>query len=71
SNPAPGGYQYDATSIRGFSLTHLDGVGCSGANGDVPLMPYPGEVTTSPSADTNDSVYASAFSHDDEKASAG
>ncbi|WEH31419.1 GH92 family glycosyl hydrolase [Streptomyces sp. AM 3-1-1] len=71
SNPAPGGYQYDATSIRGFSLTHLNGVGCSGANGDVPLMPYPGEVTTSPTADTNDSVYASAFSHDDEKASAG
>jgi putative alpha-1,2-mannosidase len=35
STPAPGGYQYTATRIRGFSLTHLNGVGCSGANGDI------------------------------------
>lgn len=70
-NPAPGGYQYDAKKIRGFSLTHLSGVGCSGANGDVPIMPYPGEVTSSPSADTEDATYASAFSHDHESAHAG
>src|SRR5699024_8218409 len=36
---APGGYQYDATRIRGFSLTHLSGTGCAGASGDVPFMP--------------------------------
>src|SRR3954453_19848095 len=48
STPAPGGYQYTATKIRGFSLTHLSGVGCSGANGDIPIMPHVGEVTTSP-----------------------
>jgi predicted alpha-1,2-mannosidase len=71
STPAPGGYQYNATKIRGLSLTHLEGVGCSGANGDIPIMPYVGAVTTSPSADTNDSVYASTFSHDNEKAEPG
>ncbi len=30
-------------SIRGLSLTHLNGVGCSGANGDIPIMPYVGD----------------------------
>lgn len=71
SNPAPGGYQYDAKSIRGFSLTHLNGVGCSGANGDIPIMPYPGEVDSSPTADTTDAKYASGFSHAKETARAG
>ncbi|MGC5165467.1 GH92 family glycosyl hydrolase [Luteimicrobium sp. DT211] len=71
SNPAPGGYRYDATRIRGFSLTHLNGVGCSGANGDIPVMPYVGDVTSSPSADTKDATYASTFSHANEKAEAG
>lgn len=71
STPAPGGYRYDATKIRGFSLTHLNGVGCSGANGDIPIMPYVGDVTSSPSADTKDAVYASTFSHANETARAG
>jgi predicted alpha-1,2-mannosidase len=69
--PAPGGYQYTATRIRGFSLTHLSGVGCSGANGDIPIMPHVGDVTTSPTADTTDAVYASTFSHTAETAKAG
>ncbi|MFJ9372574.1 hypothetical protein [Streptomyces sp. NPDC101455] len=30
STAAPGGYQYDATRIRGFSLTHMSGTGGSG-----------------------------------------
>jgi predicted alpha-1,2-mannosidase len=71
STPAPGGYRYDATKIRGFSLTHLNGVGCSGANGDIPIMPYVGTVDSSPSADTTDAKYASTFSHDNETAAAG
>ncbi|MFF2852244.1 GH92 family glycosyl hydrolase [Streptomyces sp. NPDC058001] len=71
STPAPGGYQYDATRIRGFSLTHLNGVGCSGASGDIPIMPYVGEVASSPSADATDATYASAFSHADETALPG
>lgn len=70
-NPAPGGYRYDATRIRGFSLTHLSGVGCSGAAGDIPIMPHVGEVTGSPTADTGDTTYASTFGHDHEKATAG
>jgi predicted alpha-1,2-mannosidase len=71
SNPAPGGYRYDATKIRGFSLTHLNGVGCSGANGDIPIMPYVGDVDSSPSADLKDAKYASTFGHADETARPG
>ncbi|WP_232323612.1 GH92 family glycosyl hydrolase [Catenuloplanes japonicus] len=71
STPAPGGYQYTATRIRGLSLTHLNGVGCSGANGDIPIMPHVGAVTGSPSADTADAVYASTFAHANEEASPG
>ncbi|WP_433303220.1 GH92 family glycosyl hydrolase [Actinoplanes sp. CA-030573] len=71
STPAPGGYQYTATKIRGLSLTHLSGVGCSGANGDIPIMPYAGSVTTSPSADATDALYASTFSHANEAAEPG
>ncbi|MEV4754350.1 GH92 family glycosyl hydrolase [Micromonospora sp. NPDC049559] len=71
STPAPGGYEYGATKIRGFSLTHLNGVGCNGANGDIPIMPYVGAVDSSPTADTSDAKYASDFSHDNEVARAG
>lgn len=65
---APGGYQYDAKTIRGFSLTHLSGTGCAGASGDIPFMPVTMAVTTSPSADPQ---YNSTFSHDNESAQAG
>ncbi|MGW7258983.1 GH92 family glycosyl hydrolase [Streptomyces sp. NPDC054834] len=68
---APGGYQYDATRIRGFSLTHMSGTGCAGGSGDIPFFPYAGEVTSSPASDTKDAVYASDFSHTDEKAEPG
>jgi predicted alpha-1,2-mannosidase len=71
STPAPGGYQYTATKIRGFSLTHLSGVGCSGGNGDIPIMPQVGGVTSAPSADLTDAVYASTFSHANESARPG
>lgn len=68
---APGGYQYDATRIRGFSLTHVSGTGCAGASGDVPFMPVTTPVTSSPSADAHDTRYASDFRHADEHAGAG
>ncbi|MGW1722125.1 GH92 family glycosyl hydrolase [Streptomyces sp. NPDC002306] len=68
---APGGYQYDATRIRGFSLTHMSGTGCAGGSGDIPLFPYAGSVTSSPASDTKDAVYASGFSHADETAEPG
>ncbi|WP_305785869.1 GH92 family glycosyl hydrolase [Symbioplanes lichenis] len=71
STPAPGGYQYTATRIRGLSLTHLSGVGCSGANGDIPIMPHVGAVASSPTADQTDAIFASTFSHANEVAKPG
>jgi predicted alpha-1,2-mannosidase len=71
ATPAPGGYQFNATTIRGLSLTHVSGVGCSGANGDIPIMPYVGDVDTSPSADLTDAKYASTFAHANEIAQPG
>src|SRR5574337_1911750 len=72
SHPAaPGGYQYDATRIRGFSLTHLSGTGCRGASGNVPFMPVTIPITTSPSGDSTDARYASDFSHAGEHAVPG
>src|SRR5216683_872441 len=61
-----GGYHYDDTTIRGFSLTHLSGVGCPGFQ-DVPFMP-----TLRPPQTTADwSTYAAHFAHADERASPG
>ncbi|MER6791590.1 GH92 family glycosyl hydrolase [Amycolatopsis mediterranei] len=72
STGAANGYQYDVTRLRGFSLTHVNGAGCNpGAAGDVPILPFAGAVTSSPTADTADAVYASNFSHADEAATPG
>ncbi|MBT2501836.1 GH92 family glycosyl hydrolase [Curtobacterium sp. ISL-83] len=72
STPVANGYSYDVNRLRGFSLTHLNGAGCApGAAGDVPIMPVTVPVTTSPSADTTDAVYAAGYSHDQESASPG
>ena len=72
STGAANGYQYDTTRTRGFSLTHVNGAGCNpGAAGDVPIMPYVGEVDSSPTADTTDAKYASNFSHAQEVAKPG
>lgn len=65
-----GGYEYRADSIRGFSLTNVEGWGCAGASGDVPIMPITDDVTVSPSSDFRH-AYASTFSHANEKARAG
>jgi predicted alpha-1,2-mannosidase len=58
------GYHNDDNTIYGFSHTHLNGTGVSDY-GDIMLMPTMGE----PSFDNK--VYASTFSHANEKASAG
>ena len=72
STAASNGYSYQTTRVRGFSLTHVNGAGCyPGAAGDVPIMPFPGEMTISPTADTADAVYASSFSHQNEVAEPG
>lgn len=68
---APGGYEYSSNRISGFSLTHLMGTGCAGASGDIPFMPYAGEISTSPAEDTGAEKYGSTFSHDHETAQAG
>ncbi len=68
---APGGYEWRANGIRGFSLTHLSGTGCTGASGDIPIMPVTKAVELSPSADDSFAMYSSLFSHSDEEASPG
>lgn len=66
------GYAYNTPRVRGFALTHVNGAGCHpGAAGDVPIMPFAGDVTSSPTADTRDEIYASNFSHDNELAEPG
>jgi predicted alpha-1,2-mannosidase len=61
SRPDGGGYEYNDSSITGFSLTHLSGPGCSG-EGDVPILPTVGSVNTSAT---------DSFSHGNESASPG
>jgi predicted alpha-1,2-mannosidase len=61
SRPPGGGYEYNDSTITGFSLTHLSGPGC-GAEGDIPILPTTGSVNTS----ANDT-----FSHANESADAG
>ncbi len=68
---APGGYEYSSNRINGFSLTHLMGTGCAGASGDIPFMPYVGEITSSPADDLSAAVYGSTFVHEEETAKAG
>jgi predicted alpha-1,2-mannosidase len=67
---APGGYEYRAKQIRGFSLTNVEGWGCAGASGDVPFMPITDPVIESPSKDFRYN-YAADFTHADEKAEPG
>jgi predicted alpha-1,2-mannosidase len=63
-----GSYLYADTAIRGFSLTHLSGPGCP-VFGDVPFMPYVGELKTSPATDP--ARYLAKFSHAREHAAPG
>ena len=61
SRPDGGGYEYNDSSITGFSLTHIAGPGC-GAAGDIPVLPTVGAVNTGAT---------DAFSHANESATAG
>ena len=58
------GYHYSDSIIYGFSHTHLNGTGCSDY-GDIMFMPFTGATTT------DSKKYASLFSHNTEKATAG
>lgn len=54
---------YDPTKpLRGFSLTHLNGAGCDpGPGGDIPILPYAGEVNSAPGSADDDDKYVTAF----------
>lgn len=65
------GYQYDDSTIVGFSHTHLNGTGHSDL-GDILIMPMTGELKLDRgTAQDPDSGYRSRFSHKNEKAEAG
>ena len=70
---AGGGYAYDDTKIRGFSVRRLSGAGCAN-EGDVPFLPTTAPIAGSPvdpmSTDFKDALLPS-FSHADEAAQPG
>jgi predicted alpha-1,2-mannosidase len=57
---SPAGYYYDLNTIQGFSLTHMSGAGCSGNDGEFPVM-----------ASTDATQLTPTFSHANEHAAAG
>ncbi|GAA4633355.1 GH92 family glycosyl hydrolase [Actinoallomurus vinaceus] len=63
-----GGYKYEDNRLRGFSMTHISGPGCTGAQ-DFPVIPFSGPVTTSPATHADD--YVQTFKHENEQASPG
>jgi predicted alpha-1,2-mannosidase len=58
------GYAFDDSRMRGFSLTHLSGAGCS-QYGDLPFLPFTGALTGDPARSS------AGFSHARETAYAG
>ncbi|AOT10724.1 GH92 family glycosyl hydrolase [Pseudoalteromonas luteoviolacea] len=68
---SPGGYNYQASRVKGFSFTRLSGTGCLGASGDIPVMPFNKDITFSPATDPINGYYSAAFSHDNETAIPG
>lgn len=68
---SPGGYNYDASRIKGFSFTRLSGTGCLGASGDIPVLPFTKDITHSPDTDMLDAYYSAGFTHDNETAIPG
>ncbi|WP_433967510.1 hypothetical protein [Tunturiibacter gelidiferens] len=67
---APGGYEFRSDKIRGFSLTNVEGWGCGGGSGDIPIMPLAEAIGASPSSDFR-YAYASHFTHNKEQAHPG
>ncbi|MEV8396596.1 GH92 family glycosyl hydrolase [Streptomyces niveus] len=65
TNVGNAAYNYDATTLTGFSQVHLSGIGCP-AGSWIRVMPTVGDVT-----DTSLSANMSKFSHDTEVAKPG
>ena len=68
---SPGGYNYAATRVKGFSFTRLSGTGCLGASGDIPVLPFTGEIKHSPDTDYLNAYYSAGFNHENETAVPG
>jgi predicted alpha-1,2-mannosidase len=66
------GYDYRDSHIRGFSLTHLSGAGCS-LYGDFPFMPTTEPIDGSPAAEGTvlDGQFQPGFSHAHESGKPG
>ncbi|WP_214411157.1 GH92 family glycosyl hydrolase [Sphaerisporangium fuscum] len=63
-----GGYKYEDNRLRGLSMTHINGPGCSGAQ-DFPVVPISGTIGASPATHGDD--YIQTFGHAGETASPG
>ena len=66
---ARAGYQYEATRLVGFALTHVSGAGLHAAQ-DLPFVPYVGDLSVSP-VGANRDLYGSAFTNSRQKAAPG
>jgi predicted alpha-1,2-mannosidase len=64
----PGGYAFPDHTIKGFSLTHFSGRGCT-VYQDVPIMPMTGPLTASPQVQP--AQQQQTFSHETEHAQPG
>lgn len=66
------GYSYEHTSIEGFALTQMSGVGWNGDLGNFLVMPTTGKLKTSAGTSDNPGAgYRSRYSKESENASAG
>ena len=64
------GYQYEDSSIFGFSHTHFSGTGHSDL-GDFLIMPLTGPINLDPGSSEDNDGYHSGYSHENEEAEAG
>ncbi|MFE5458598.1 GH92 family glycosyl hydrolase [Nocardia sp. NPDC056564] len=65
---AGGGYKYEDNRLYGFSMTHISGPGCTGAQ-DFPVLPVSGIIGRSPAVDG--AGYLQTFEHANEQADPG
>lgn len=65
---AGGGYRWEDNRLRGFSMTHISGPGCVGAQ-DFPVTPISGQIGRSPARYGGD--YVQTFKHENERATPG
>src|ERR1044072_1912205 len=65
---AGGGYKWEDNRLRGFSMTHINGPGCTGAQ-DFPVMPISEKIDKPPA--THGMDYVQTYKHDNEKPTPG